>query len=256
MEVFSFDLKGDFAYFKKNDANDIFQLSYNFIHKPAVLGILGAIKGKGYKGYQKSGKFPEYYEKLKHLKIAIKPNYEKPLSKIMSIFNNSSCLGSNEQGAWQRKEQVLVGNPEISYTIFVINFNNSFVDEIEEIKKVFRKNHTSYPLYFGKNEFFAYYDNFEEGYKIESINNSVCTLDSLFKVSSVEFERSSWSAFDVQVLQQNTSSTIYENLPFALDNNGFYEKAVFVLSRKTVNTKEEDFYNLKKNNKVFNVQFI
>jgi len=43
--LISFDVAGDFGFFRKPDTNDGIQLSYNLIHKPSVLGILGAIAG-------------------------------------------------------------------------------------------------------------------------------------------------------------------------------------------------------------------
>ena len=52
MKAFSVDFVGELALFKKNDANDMIHISYNFIHKPMLLGIFGAILG--IPGYAKS----------------------------------------------------------------------------------------------------------------------------------------------------------------------------------------------------------
>lgn len=64
-KLVSFDLKADFGFFKKPDVNEVY-LTYNMIHKPALLGILGAIVGL--QGFQKNAVLPLYYQKLKHLK--------------------------------------------------------------------------------------------------------------------------------------------------------------------------------------------
>ena len=50
-KLISFDLKAEFGFFKKPDINDIY-LTYNMLHKPALLGILGAVIGL--QGYQKN----------------------------------------------------------------------------------------------------------------------------------------------------------------------------------------------------------
>ena len=44
-KVISIDLKADFGFFKKPDTNDPIYLTFNMLHKPALLGILGAILG-------------------------------------------------------------------------------------------------------------------------------------------------------------------------------------------------------------------
>ena len=41
--LISFDIQADFGFFKKPDYNDGVLLTYNMLHKPALLGILGAI---------------------------------------------------------------------------------------------------------------------------------------------------------------------------------------------------------------------
>ena len=64
MEILKFTLKGKTAFFKMPDVNSYVYFSYGNIHKPALLGIFGAVMG--YKGYNHQGKedYPEYYEKL------------------------------------------------------------------------------------------------------------------------------------------------------------------------------------------------
>jgi len=86
-KLISIDLKADFGFFRKPDANVGINLSYNMLHKPALLGILGAIIGL--EGYKELGKIPEYYEKLKDLQVGIEPlghekgNLQKRLLNIV-----------------------------------------------------------------------------------------------------------------------------------------------------------------------------
>ena len=84
-KIISIDLKADFGFFKKPDTNDPIYLTFNMLHKPALLGILGAILGLGgfseakeeepkpKKGEKIKTILPEYFKKLNDLKIGIKP---------------------------------------------------------------------------------------------------------------------------------------------------------------------------------------
>jgi CRISPR-associated protein Cas5h len=264
MKVFSVDLAGDFAFFKKNDFNDMVYISYNFIHKPVLLGILGAIIGLS--GYSKSGKGnnPEFYNKLKYIKLSIKPHYTKPLRKAITYFNNSSGLASvsseNIGQTWQIKEQILVGEPRVCYTIFIYEDG---LEEIGKLKKLLKKGETEYPIYFGKNEHFAYYENYKE-YDVEQLNveevkNKGFNIDSLVRESTISFREVNFGDFDPFDVSKNEGFTIYENLPYDFDENGFYKKDVFVLTGRKVFIKNDNdsFYKLYGNKREeFNVQFI
>lgn len=261
MNVFTVNLKGEMALFKKNDANDIVHISYNFIHKPVILGILGAIVG--YSGYAKSGenKMPEYYEKLKKLKISILPHYKDPLKKVINYFNNATGLASKEKGGiWQIKEQVLIGNPEIKYTIFILNDNTR---EANSIKYNLENGHSEYPIYFGKNEFFAHYEDYKE-YEATPMQKGEYEIQSLVRKGEndefVKFKNFTFDDFDPFDINTNTGNTIYEYLPYDFDENGFYKKDLFVFTEnKLLVNNPENFYNLKdksKSGRSFNVQFI
>src|SRR5690554_5832649 len=174
--LISFDLNAEMGFLKKPDINDGIYLTYNMLHKPALLGILGAIAGM--KGYQANGVPPEYYERLRHLKVGIKPldsdkgNYTKDLVS----YNNSTGFASNEEGGnLIVTEQILI---KPSYRCFLLlNLNNP--DE-----KTLHDNILSYKAeflpYMGKNDFSAWwteakeYDSFvkfdfSHAYKIASI---------------------------------------------------------------------------------------
>lgn len=228
-DIVSFDLKGNFACFRKNDTNDIVYTTYNFIHRPAVLGILGAILG--YKGYAFANrKKPEYYEKLKNLKVAIEPLFSSVPPKMILTFNNSSGLASSEKGgALQVKEQVMVNLTEkISYRIYI-----DLTEGIEEdIKKKLCEKLDSfsseYSLYLGKNEFLGYYDEVKY-YKKVSIDE---TKESKFSISTlipVSYLKNAFKQkidlFDFsQVLEVNI---MFEILPVDFDDNFIYVKDKF-----------------------------
>ena len=129
MESLCFTLKGETAFFKKPEVNSYVYFTYGNIHKIALLGIFGAILGYG--GYaqklKQTGKskqleesFPDFYEKLKQLKIAVSPNAEKGfIRKKIQTFNNSVGYASKETGGnLIVKEQWL---EEPSWDIYVLS---------------------------------------------------------------------------------------------------------------------------------------
>lgn len=83
MEAVKFTLSGRNAFFKKPEVNAYYYFTYSHIHKVALLGIFGAILGYG--GYaqkewkkEKKGQsievdYPEFYEKLRHIKVSVVP---------------------------------------------------------------------------------------------------------------------------------------------------------------------------------------
>jgi len=259
MKAFSVDFVGSLALFKKNDANDMVHISYNFIHKPMLLGLFGAILGLS--GYSKSGKgkFPVFYQKLKNLKLAIKPYYNKPLKKVITGFNNASGLASDKSGegrTWQIREQVLVGEPEIRYRVFVLMDEN--IEELIKLQSMLKNYKTTYPLYFGKNEFFAHYENYQE-YKIEEIKISPekIVFNSLVIDDNFEEKEFDFDDFDPFDVSANNEYSIYENLPIDFDEYGFYKKEILRLTNKALSLRyDDDFYKLKNKKKEYNVQFI
>ena len=80
MRALKFTLSGKNAFFKKPEVNAYFYFTYGQIHRVALLGILGAIVG--YKGYGCTGTYPEFYEKLKDLKVSVVPRNSQGYIRI------------------------------------------------------------------------------------------------------------------------------------------------------------------------------
>lgn len=99
-KLISFDLHANMGFFKKPDINEKVYLTYNMLHKPALLGILGAIIGL--EGFVKNNQFPEYYLKLKQLPLGIKPIGKDcnngSFSKTIIQYNNTIGFASREEG--------------------------------------------------------------------------------------------------------------------------------------------------------------
>lgn len=173
MKLISIDLKSDFGFFKKPDINDSIYLTYNMIHKPALLGLLGAILGlEGHKSY---GVLPEYYKKLQNLKIGVEPigngqtngNFEKTTVK----YNNAT--GHASAGTLNILEQILI---KPAYRIYL---------ELDENEKLFRKlkNHEAVFIpYLGKNDFPCWWENFKEDHgNVTDISSETFKIKTIFR---------------------------------------------------------------------------
>ena len=243
MKAFSVDFKGEMALFKKNDANDLVFTSYNFLHKPAILGLLGAILG--FSGYSKSGggNHPEYFKKLNDIEIAIEPLFTKPLQKVITGFNNATGhanKGDKKDGAtWQVREQILVGEPEIGFRVYVKESNATI-----ELKDKLKKYETVFPLYFGKNEFFAHYEGFKE-YEISEIQNKESKVSSLVRKQDIEpklYSGKSWLRN-----MKERKFIIFEQLPYDFDDSGFYLKDLFTWTNYPLEIKSKNIMKITDN---------
>ncbi len=244
-KLISFDLKAKFGFFKKPDINDGLYLTYNMLHKPALLGILGAIAGL--QGYQKNGELPDYYNKLKNLKVGIEPldsdkgNYTKD---ILS-YNNSTGFASSETGGnLIITEQILI-NP--SYRCYLL------LDPDNEVgKKLYdsiKSCQAEFLPYMGKNDFSAWWNNCKE------YEYSVFNFTSDYMISSIFSKTEAISNFVVKsmnifTLHGESTWFYFEKLPTCFNEQLYqYLYGDFVYSNakfsKGMNmSKTGDFYEI------------
>ena len=232
-KVISVDLYADFGLLKKPDTNDPMYFTFNMLHKPALLGILGAIIGeKGFfdvaklsttegKGrnatsaYQRGIK-PDYYSKLEHLKIAIKPSdsisNRGVFIKDSLKYNNGTGYASEEIGGnLIITEQFLI---KPAYRCFIM-FEN--MDDTEEKLFTYLKNSWAEFLpYLGKNDFSLWWQNFDE-YELNYFNPDRETsfmIDSIFiKDSPVKDGKEKVMRFKPSGNLDNSKFMYFENLP-------------------------------------------
>lgn len=181
-KLVSINIKSDFGFLKKPDTNDPMYLTFNMLHKPALLGIMGAIIGA--KGFQKHGELPEYYIKLKNIKVSVAPLEEDNKSfhengnfvKTIIKYNNTTGLASEEEGGnLMITEQALVAPAYKCW--FKLNTEN--LDEAK-LYEYLKTNQAEYLPYLGKNEFSLWWDNFTEyGYELFNSAGSF-KINSLF----------------------------------------------------------------------------
>lgn len=159
MEILKFTLSGKSACFRKPEVNAYCYFTYGNIHKIALLGIFGAILGYG--GYNQIAKFvrkkgkteiqedyPQFYEQLKELKIAILPKEGSKgmIAKKIQTFNNSVGYASREQGGNLVVKEQWLENPSWDICVLVDS------EEAEKLKNAIVSKRCVYLPYLGKND--------------------------------------------------------------------------------------------------------
>lgn len=221
--IISFDLRADFACFKKPDINEGTILTFNCLHKPALLGILGAIVGL--KGYSKKGEFPEYYQAFKDLPIGIEPiegYHEKGNFSKTNIKYTNTVGYANADGTLIITEQTLI-KPAFRCYIMI----DDKIDHQAILKDRIFKGESIYLPYLGKNEFSASWDidtvkeyQFDE---VKELTNSY-EVSSLFIKSFVVKDSMAEVSEEFNFLDMNEPKEIFvyfERLPIGFDNKLF-----------------------------------
>jgi len=210
MKAISFNLSGKFAHFKKPDVNSYAYFTYSHIHKVALLGIFGAILGL--QGYKNKNELPEFYKKLKHLKVAIIP--KKPyFNKKIQTFNNSIGYASKEEGGNLIIREQLLENP--SWDIVVLDDKSN---EFKVLKEKLLKKEATFIPYLGKNDFFANISDVKE-IELQKCSSEIECI-SLIPKKEIEF------------IKPPRKGAIYyeELLPIGLKDCLIYEYEAMVLS--------------------------
>lgn len=241
MRILRFTLSGKHAMFKKPDLNSYFYFTYGQIHKPAVLGIFGAVLGfAGYNQMDKKSVYPEYYDRLQNIKISIMPNSDNGyFPKKITYFNNSTGFASREQGGnLIVKEQWL---EEPCWDIYVL----LDCEEADRIAEFILEKKSVYLPYLGKNDHTADITNVSivDG----TIQDEVAVLNCLFIKDNAEIDE------DAVTFSDNPNLFKYEEaLPIGLKpatNQYVLEKFVYT-NMDLVNIKD-DVWRVGNRNIVF-----
>lgn len=186
-KLISVDFYSSFGFLKKPDINADIYFTFNCLHKPALLGILGSIIGlQGYyQSYEENpNKLPEYFIQLQHLKIGIAPinshngNFPKTLIKYNNSIGYANRMEDKESGdILNITEQTLISP---SYRIYLLlNMGKHYENEL--YNRIF--NHESdFIPYLGKNDFQLWWKNQKE-YKFEKFDN-----ETDFKISTIFYK--------------------------------------------------------------------
>lgn len=182
MDILIFTLSGKQAMFKKPDVNSVHYYTYGQIHKPTLIGLFGAVLGySGYNRMSREDRYPEYYQKLKDLKVSIAPNADKGyFAKSIVSYNNSVGYASREQGGNLIVKEQWIEDP--SWDIFV----RIDCDEAKKLAEYVTERKCVYIPYLGKNDHMA------DIAQVRTVGGSVCTeaatLDCLCLKSKVRFD--------------------------------------------------------------------
>ena len=255
METIKFDLTANMAIIRKPDSNETYY-TYNFPHKIMILGLLGAIiglNGYNYNLFQKSlGKKisgnPEFYEKIKNLKIAIVPNLGKEnFSRKIQVFNNSVGYASNENGNNLIVKEQWLEKP--SWTIYVLKDGS---EEYNKIKDYLLNKKCEYIPYIGKNDHFADIKNvaIEE---TEKVNEKIDKIDSLYNQEIANLKDNLFEEILGFEIIENKKYFLYkELLPVSLNEKiGYDEYKEFVYTNQELNILDYSNINKVKDKNIF-----
>ncbi|WP_102399694.1 type I-B CRISPR-associated protein Cas5b [Haloimpatiens massiliensis] len=227
MNVLKFTLSGKTAFFKKPDVNTYYYFTYGSIHKVALLGILGAINGYGgynQQEFQKEMVYPEFYEKLKDIKVGIVPkNSNGYISKKIQVFNNSVGYASKEKGGnLIVKEQWL---EEPKWDIYILIQGKME----EELADRILNSRFKYIPYLGKNDHVANISNVEMLRDIEKVNN-IDEIHSVFIKNDFKMVKVEDDIDDIDSDSEYIQIYKYEErLPIALEEKtNKYDLETFV----------------------------
>lgn len=258
--LISFDIKADFGCMKKPDVNDGLMLTFNVLHKPALLGILGAIVGL--KGYSKTKELPEYYQVFKDLKVGIEPllhdkgNFTKT---VIKYTNTVGYANKNEEGKGATQiieEQTLVAPAYRCYILL-----DTDIDIQKELYDRISKYEAVYLPYLGKNECATWFwvDD-TEGYGFKEYDtvknfkpNSVFKIQSLFIRDYPLKDNKAKPKFSpsAKSIINQSSFAYFERLPLRFDESLFqYELAEFAYSDWFFQSESvaEDLFEISKDN--------
>ena len=255
MEALKFTLSGDSAFFKDNAINTVY-LTYGNIHRVALLGIFGAILGYG--GYSKQNDmlnkkkkkmpdYPEFYEKLKDIKISIVSNGKNGyFNKKLQTFNNSVGYASKEEGGNLIVKQFWLENP--SWDIYIL----LDCDEAKKIAEYIKNKRAIYLPYLGSNDHLANIMDVEIIDIEEKLSSEDETIEILSMVKDSDISEKKKNVFSID--KNSIRDDIYkysEYLPVTLSKElNQYEKEKMTITNMSVILKKS-YYKVEDKNIVF-----
>ncbi|TCK98665.1 CRISPR-associated protein Cas5h [Natranaerovirga hydrolytica] len=246
MRGLAFRLEGKTAFFKKPEVNSYVYMTYNNIHKVALLGLLGAIIGlDGYYEqyvYNKNNTsklaYPEFYEKLNPLKVAIVPLSEKgSFTKKLQTFNNSVGYASKEEGGNLIVNEYWLEHPR--WEIYLLSENEALIDDIGQY---ILNNQTVYTPYLGKNDHLADINNS----RTVEINpaKTINQVNSLVPLKLIQCSNSRRG-------QANNAFLSKEALPYKMTPElNMYENEIFAFTNQKIESVKETTSFYEADNKV------
>lgn len=251
METIKFELTSNMAIIRKPDSNETYY-TYNFPHKIMLLGLLGAIIGlNGYNYYllqknlgKKVDELPEFYTKLKNIKIGIKPKIGKEnFSRKIQTFNNSVGYASKEVG-----NNLIVKEQWLEKPIWTIYILEDKGEEYQKIKDYLIKRKCEYIPYIGKNDHFADIKNVEIK-EVQNVNK-ISKINSIFEEKIAEKKNNLLDEILGFDNRPNKNYLYEELLPTELNEKIGYSKfSKFIYTNQELDVKNyENIYEIENDN--------
>ena len=251
METIKFELTSNMAIIRKPDSNETYY-TYNFPHKIMLLGLLGAIIGlNGYNYYllqknlgKKVDELPEFYTKLKNIKIGIKPKIGKEnFSKKIQTFNNSVGYASKEVG-----NNLIVKEQWLEKPTWTIYISEDRGEEYQKIKDYLIKRKCEYIPYIGKNDHFADIKNVEIK-EVQNVNK-ISKINSIFEEKIAEKKNNLLDEILGFDNRPNKNYLYEELLPIELNERIGYSKfSKFIYTNQELDVKNyENIYEIENDN--------
>lgn len=250
MRAISFKLSAKTACFRKPDVNQYAYFTYNNIHKPALFGLFGAIIGLG--GHtqlnnENRGKkpnqleynhgYPEFYEKLQHLKVSITPLAPNGyFSKKIQVFNNSVGYASFETGGNLIAREQWLENPE--WQIMILEDKS---EEYAKLRDYLLQGKSIFIPYLGKNDHPA---TIKDVQPIELEKPSHKYIDSLF-IKNVEKLDGWQKEGETPYLFQEVSPMRFQK------EHHFYEYETLIFTNYEIENLPENSFGYGEKNYVF-----
>lgn len=217
-KIISVDFYADFGMLKKPDTNEPVYLTFNMVHKSALLGILGAIIGE--KGFVKNGELPDYYKVFESLKLGITPlNHDNGnYSKTVIRYNNTTGFASEEEGGnLIIDEQTLIAP---AFRCYLLTDNT--IEKQQKLSQYLKEIYAEYLPYLGKNEFSLWWKNYQEYSFSEFVPQSPFKIDSLF-IKEESVQNGKVQNYFLPFLNFSNSNgntfSFFENLPIGYNHD-------------------------------------
>ena len=255
MKALKFTLSGNSAFFKDNVINTVY-LTYGNIHRVALLGMFGEILGYGRYGKQndmlkkknkKMPDYPEFYEKLKDIKISTVCNGKNGyFNKKLQTFNNSVGYASKEEGGNLIVKQFWLENP--SWDIYIL----LDCDEAKKIADYIQNRKAIYLPYLGSNDHLANIMDVEIIDIEEKMSSEDETIEILSMIKDSDISEKKKTVFSMD--KNSARDDIYkysEYLPVALSKDlNQHEKEKMTITNMSVILKKS-YYKVEDKNIVF-----
>ncbi|NUU99261.1 hypothetical protein XO12_03830 [Marinitoga sp. 1154] len=223
-KLISFIINSNMGFLKKPDINDSIYLTFNMLHKPVLLGILGAIAGL--EGFKKGTNFPEYYNELQEVLVGIEPINHKNGYFQKTVIKYSNTTGFANEGENKKGTNLLISEQTLlkpSYKIYVLlDLRNKYQ---KKLYNYIKEQKAEYLPYLGKNDYPIWWTEFIEYSNWKHIDN----IEKAIEISTIfikgrplkeinENENENFDLFDFSNIDKEKNYFAYfERLPVKYD---------------------------------------